>query len=156
MTVDSKCHIAIPASTMGLFFVAILYAYALLADDSFSSLHLQGTYAYTNTTDGIGSAGLISFDGNGQVRMTIRVNVPRKSGDREIVTLAGAGNYSVDAAGTGLVTIEAKSAKGEKRKLEYDFVITKVADSFAIEAFAILRSGGLQGQLVAPTWRRIR
>ena len=156
MTVHSKLRIAIRALLAGLFCVASLYAYAARADNSFSSLYLQGTYAYTNTTDGIGSAGLITFDGNGQVAMTIRVNVPGKSGDREIVTLSGAGNYSVDATGTGLATIKAESNKGDELELEYDFVITKVADTSAIEAFSILRSGGLQGQLVAPTWRRIR
>lgn len=156
MTVHSKLHIASRASVAGVFFVAVLYAYAVRADDSFSSPYLQGTYAYTNTTDGVGSVGLITFDGNSQVTMAIRVNVPGKSGGREIVILSGAGNYSVDAAGTGLVTIEVKSAKGEERKLEYDFVITKVADRSALEAFAILRSGGLQGQLVAPSWRKIR
>jgi len=156
MTVQSKLRIAFRALMTGLFFVAILYAYTAQADDSFSSSYLQGTYAYTNTTDGIGGAGLITFDGNGQVTMAIRVNVPGKNGGREIVTLSGAGNYSVGAAGTGLATIKAKSAKGKELKLEYDFVITKIADTLAIEAFSILRSGGVQGQLVAPTWRRIR
>ena len=156
MIVQSQLCNAFRASMTGLFFVTILYSHVVQADVSFSSSYLKGTYAYTNTSDGIGGVGLISFDGDGQVTMAIRVNVPGKNGSRKIVTLSGAGNYSVDAAGTGLATIEAKSANGKELKLEYDFVITKVADTLAIEAFSVLRSGGVQGQLVAPTWRRIR
>jgi hypothetical protein len=42
----------------------------------------------------------------------------------------------------------------------YDFVITEVAgpgtgERLATEVFAVARAGGLAGQLIAPTWKRI-
>jgi hypothetical protein len=61
----------------------------------------------------------------------------------------------VDAAGTGVATIAFTTGAAT-----YDLVITAVADKghgdrLATEVFAAARVGGLAGQLIAPTWKRI-
>ena len=154
MTVQSKLPVAIRILTVGFFFVALLYAHAGRAGDSFGNSSLKGTYVYINNTGGIGGAGLITFDGNGKVELAIKVNVPGNNGGRKIVSLSGSGSYSVDASGVGLATIKTNGADGKEVKLDYDFVISEVAGAQATEVFSILQSGGLQGQLVAPLWKR--
>ena len=137
-----------------VFCVGFPLASAAQSDRSFDESALQGTYAYVNNTDGIGGAGLISFDGSGKVEMAIMVNVRDKEGGRKTVSLSGAGTYSVDASGMGVVTIKTKNADGNELTLNYDFVITATDGMVATEVFSILQTGGLQGQLVAPTWKR--
>ncbi|MEE8352020.1 MAG: hypothetical protein V3R37_07530 [Rhodospirillales bacterium] len=154
MTFQSRLRGAFRMLVVGLLFCGLLYAHAVQAGGSFGNSSLKGTYTYTNNTDGIGGAGLITFDGNGKVDLAIKVNVPKKNGGRKIVSLSGSGNYSVDTSGAGLVTIKTKGADGKEIKLAYDFIITKAVGALANEVFAILQSGGVQGQLVAPMWKR--
>lgn len=137
-----------------VFCIGFPLASAAQSDQLFNKSALQGTYAYVNNTDGIGGAGLISFDGSGKVELAIKVNVRDKEGGRKTVSLSGAGTYSVDASGMGVVTIKTKNADGKELTLDYDFVITATDGTVATEVFSILQTGGLQGQLVAPTWKR--
>jgi len=50
--------------------------------------------------------------------------------------------------------------KGIELESAYDFVITQLgsegkgAPVLAAEVFAVLRAGGIKGQLVAPVWKR--
>jgi len=154
MTVKWKLRGAFGILAVGLLFFGLLYAHAVQAGGSFGNSSLKGTYTYTNNTDSIGSAGLITFDGNGKVDLAIKVNVPGKNGGRKTVFLSGSGNYSIDTSGAGIATIKTKGADGKEIKLDYDFLITEAAGALANEVFAILQSGGVQGQLVAPTWKR--
>jgi hypothetical protein len=66
------------------------------------------------------------------------------------------GIYSVQSDGTGVATIDFPEPTGP---VTYDFVIVEAnrrrPDPLAIEVFAAGRSGGLVGQLIAPTWTRI-
>jgi hypothetical protein len=127
---------------------------AVQAERSFDKSVLQGTYTYVNNTDGIGGAGLISFDGAGKVELAIKVNVRAQDGGRKTVALSGTGTYSIDGSGMGVVNIKARNTAGKEMDLAYDFVITELSGLVATEVFSILQTGGLQGQLVAPTWKR--
>jgi hypothetical protein len=126
------------------------------AQETFTTASLQGTYAYVNNTADVGSLGLITFDGEGALTTDIKVNLSDGMGGRTVVATSGPGTYTVDAAGTGVATIEFSTGT-----TTYDFVITRVAGKgqgdrgLATEVFAVARTGGLAGQLIAPTWKRI-
>jgi len=121
---------------------------------TFSTASLQGTYAYTNDVENVGSVGLITFDGNGGVSANIKVNTPNGTGGRTTTSESGSGTYSVDPTGTGVATVQFTSST--TITATYDFVITKVAKrALAEEVFAVDEAGGLTGQLVAPYWKRI-
>jgi hypothetical protein len=126
------------------------------AQGTFTTASLQGTYAYVNNTGNVGSLGLITFDGSGELTAEIKVNLPDEMGGRTVVPTSGPGTYTVDAAGTGVATIEFSTGEAT-----YDFVITQVAGkgkgdrALATEVFAVARAGGLAGQLIAPMWKRI-
>ena len=143
-----------------LFVLILLSVHSAQAQKTYNTSNVQGTYAYVNVTGNVGGAGLITFDGNGKVAMAIKVNVPSGKGGRKVVPVKGSGTYTVEASGIGVATIKFKGAGGKVRILNYDFVITQVslgrmgARVLATEIFSILRSGGLKGQLVTPTWKR--
>lgn len=144
----------------GFFYaLSLVSVHSLQAQGIYETASLQGTYAYINQTGNVGSAGLIEFDGNGKVTMTIKVNVPDDAGGRKVVLIDGLGTYTVEPSGIGVATIKFEGADGDERILDYDFVITQVSQKaagglVAAEVFSILRSGGLKGQLVTPTWKR--
>jgi hypothetical protein len=127
---------------------------------TFTTASLQGTYAYVDNVGMVGSVGLIAFDGHGRAVVQIKVNQPDvATGDRTTVSLDGSGTYTVDSTGTGVAEVQFDSVPGQST---YDFVITGTADRrgfsgqpLAREVFAVSRTEGLAGQLVAPSWKRI-
>ena len=140
----------------GLCLLSLCAPHPVQAQVTFTTASLHGTYAYVNNTGDVGSLGLIMFDGKGTLTADIKVNLSDGMGGRTIVPDSGPGTYTVDAAGTGVATIEFNTGT-----TTYDFVITRVAGKdqgdrgLATEVFAVARTGGLAGQLIAPTWKRI-
>ena len=137
---------------------------ALADDGSFTVASLQGRYAYVNNTEGVASFGPMSFDGRGGVTLSETVNLPcanpGQSCDRIIENIVATGTYTVNSDGTGVATFAFKFANGTPIGTEeYDFVISAATrqgkNLLATQVFAADRSGGLAGQLVAPTWSRV-
>ena len=145
--------------------LGVCVAQSARADDGiFTIASLQGRYAYVNNTEGVASFGPISFDGRGGVTLSETVNLPcanpGQTCDRTIADVIATGTYTVDSDGTGIATFAFKFADGTPIDTQkYDFVIngvTKQGRNFlATQVFAADRSGGLNGQLVAPTWSRV-
>jgi hypothetical protein len=127
---------------------------------AFTNGSLQGSYAYINNTGDVASLGPIIFNGRGGLNLQLVTNQPcenpapgctRGIGDFDV-----SGTYSVRPDGTGVADINFPAPTGP---VTYDFMIVE-ADKrgpypLAIEVFAAGRSGGLAGQLIAPTWTRI-
>jgi len=140
----------------GLCLLSLGALHPVPAQGTFTTASLHGTYAYVNNTADVGSLGLIIFDGKGALTTDIKVNLSDGMGGRTVVPDSGPGTYTVDAAGTGVATIEFSTGA-----TTYDFVITRVARKgqddrgLATEVFAVARTGGLAGQLIAPTWKRL-
>ena len=140
----------------GLCLLSLGALHPVSAQGTFTTASLHGTYAYVNNTADVGSLGLIIFDGKGALTTDIKVNLSDGMGGRTVVPDSGPGTYTVDAAGTGVATIEFSTGA-----TTYDFVITRVARKgqddrgLATEVFAVARTGGLAGQLIAPTWKRL-
>lgn len=139
-----------------LFVLSLFAARSAQADNTFTNASLKGTYAYVNNTENIASLGLIIFDGEGGVTATIKVNLPCSSPasgcPRNIVpATANSGTYKVNSDGTGIATIEFNTGT-----ITYDFVISKTTEKegilLATRVFAAGQTGGLAGQLTAPTW----
>lgn len=135
------------------------------AQVSYDVSSLRGTYSYVNVAENIASFGLIHFDGKGGLTASIKVNRPLPTGSRTTTTLAETGTYTVTSDGQGVATIQ---FQGVPEPAVYDFLITQTAPPpgsppakkdkprrpLAIEVFSVSRSGGLNGQVVAPTWTR--
>jgi hypothetical protein len=127
---------------------------------TFTNGSLQGRYAYVNNTGNVASLGPIIFNGRGGVNVQLVTNVPCESPapgcSRVIDDAAASGTYSVRPNGTGVARINFGGATGP---ITYDFVIVEAdrrgPSPLATEVFAAGRSGGLAGQLIAPTWTRI-
>ena len=148
-----------------LLILGILAAQSVQADGTFTAASFQGTYSYVNNSANVASLGLITFDGRGQLTVAITVNLPDNTGGRTVTALTGTGTYTVEEAGTGTAIIQFEGVP----ETTYDFVITqtkklKKVDPhpfkgkedllLATEVFAVSRSGGLNGQLVTPTWTK--
>jgi hypothetical protein len=106
----------------------------------------------------------MSFDGRGGVTLSEIVNLPcanpSQSCARTIANVIATGTYIVKSDGTGVATLAFNFANGGPIGTEkFDFVITaatkKGTNSLATEVFAADQTGGLAGQLVAPTWSRV-
>jgi hypothetical protein len=133
-------------------------------DGAFTVSSLQGRYAYVNNTEGVASFGPMSFDGRGGVTLSETINLPcanpGQTCDRTIADVKATGTYTVNSDGTGVATFAFRFADGTPIGTEeYDFVITaatrRLEKLLATQVFAADRSGGLAGQLVAPTWSRV-
>ena len=133
-------------------------------DGTFTVSSLQGRYAYVNNTEGVASFGPMSFDGRGGVTLSETVNLPcanpSQTCDRTIADIIATGTYTVNSDGTGVATFAFKFTDGTPIGTEvYDFVINAATrrgrNLLATQVFAADRSGGLAGQLVAPTWSRV-
>lgn len=126
-------------------------------DPGFSNASLQGTYVYVNTNSDVASVGPITFDGNGGVNATLEISLPcadpAPNCPRNVVQATGSGTYSVNPDGTGLATLDLSTGE-----ISYSFIIaesTTLADhAVATKVSALGRTGGLAGQVVAPTWSR--
>lgn len=127
--------------------------------DGFTNGSLEGDYAYVNNTEGLASFGPIIFDGKGGLTLQIVTNgkcpTPEPGCPRAIGSFDVSGEYEVRPDGTGVATIEFPEPSGP---VKYDFVIVKAKKKrpspLAIEVFSAGQSGGLAGQLIAPTWTR--
>ena len=127
---------------------------------TFTNGSLQGRYAYINNTGDVASLGPISFNGHGGLNLQLVTNTPCESPapgcSRGIGGFDVSGTYSVQSDGTGVATINFPQPTGP---VTYDFVIVEAGKGgsypLAIEIFAAGRSGGLAGQLIAPTWTRL-
>jgi hypothetical protein len=106
----------------------------------------------------------MSFNGRGDVTLSETVNLPCVTPgltcDRTIEDIVATGTYTVKPDGTGVATFAFKFANGTTIGIEkYDFVINAATKQgrnlLATQVFAADRSGGLNGQLVAPTWSRV-
>jgi len=106
----------------------------------------------------------MSFDGRGGVTLSETVNLPcanpGQTCDTIIADVIATGIYTVNSDGTGVATFAFKFANGTPIGTEkYDFVISAATKQgrnlLATQVFAADRSGGLNGQLVAPTWSRV-
>jgi len=127
---------------------------------TFTNGSLQGRYAYVNNTANVASLGPIIFHGNGRLDLKLVTNVPCRTPapgcSRSVDSFDVSGTYSVRADGTGTATINFPRPTGP---VTYDFVVVeaqrKGRHPLATEVFAAGRSGGLAGQLIAPTWTRL-
>ena len=138
--------------------------FARADDGTFTVASLQGHYAYVNNTEGVASFGPMRFNGRGGVTLSETVNLPcanpGQTCDRTIADVIATGTYTVNSDGTGVATFAFKFADGTPIGTEkYDFVINattkRVRNLLATQVFAADRSGGLNGQLVAPNWSRV-
>jgi len=140
-------------------------AQAVMAEEqeTLTNASLQGTYAYANNASGVASLGPISFDGHGGLTAKITVNLPcpeehPSAGCARTITDLGErdGEYTVAPDGTGVATINFAAPTG---RTTYDLMISgtmkKRHTLLATQVFAVSRTGGLDGQLVTPTWSRI-
>jgi hypothetical protein len=162
-----------PSSLMGkpwkvlagvLCILGIGAAQAVLADEpeTFTNASLHGTYAYANSVSGVASLGPITFDGQGRLTAKIKVNLPCNAEQipgcaRTLVDLGERdGEYAVAPDGTGVATINFADPTGPTT---YDFMIAGTTKKrhtlLATQVFTVSRNGGLDGQLVAPTWSLI-
>jgi len=128
-------------------------------DGSFTSASLKGNYAYVNNVSDVASLGKINFDGHGLLSAKIMVNLPCTtpvSGCPRVITDIPTvdGTYTVKADGTGVATINFPSGV-----TAYDFIVSEIEKGngkrLVKQVFAVGRSGGLAGQIIAPTWTRI-
>ena len=119
----------------------------------FSNSSLNGSYGYSSLNEGVASFGVIQFDGAGDLKLKLMINAPSANGERSTVSATGTGTFQVEADGSGSATVDFKEIPIEKGV--YDFVIVSSDHGVADEIYAVLRSGGLKGQLVNPTWTRI-
>lgn len=125
----------------------------------FTNGSLAGDYAYVNNTEGLASFGPIIFDGKGGLTLQIVTNgkcpTPDPGCPRVIGSFDVSGDYEVQPDGTGVATIDFPEPSGP---IKYDFVIVKAKKKgpspLALEIFSAGQSGGLAGQLIAPTWTR--
>ena len=153
---------------IALAFVTAIVSTLASAQVSYDVSSLRGTYSYVNIAENVASFGLIHFDGKGGLTASIKVNRPLPTGSRTTTTLAETGTYTVTPDGQGVATIQ---FQGVPEPAVYDFLITQTAPPpatpqgkkdkkdkprrpLAIEVFSVSRSGGLNGQVVAPTWTR--
>jgi hypothetical protein len=143
--------------------LGICAAQSARAAGAFTVASIKGSYAYANNTEGVASFGPMSFDGRGGVTLAITANLacaePGPSCKRTIADITGVGTYTVESDGTGVATFALKENGTSIGTEEYDFVITgattKGKTLLATQLFAADQSGGLSGQLVAPTWSRV-
>ena len=117
-----------------------------------------------NNTEGVASFGPMSFNGRGGITLSETINLPcanpSQTCDRTIAEVIANGSYTVNSDGTGVATFAFTYADGTPIGTEtYDFVINaatrRETTLIATQVFAADRSGGLAGQLVAPTWSRV-
>jgi hypothetical protein len=144
--------------------LGICAAQPVLAEEPapFTNASLQGTYAYTNSVSGVASLGPITFDGHGGLTAKITVNLPCAGEPipgcaRTLADLGERdGTYAVASDGTGVATIHFAPPTGPTT---YDLMIAGTTKKrhtlLATQVFTVSRTGGLDGQLVAPTWSRI-
>jgi hypothetical protein len=138
----------------------ICAAQSVGAAGSFTVASIKGSYAYANNSEGVASFGPMSFNGRGRVTLAITVNLPcAKPGPsckRTIADVTGVGTYTVNSDGTGVATFALRQGGKPIGTEKYDFAITGTTTVgtklLATQLFAADRSGGLAGQLVAPTW----
>lgn len=133
---------------------AVMYMGGAVANEDvvLSAASLTGRYVYSNSSDGVASFGIIDFDGKGGVTIDIRINTRQPGGQRATIEAQGSGTFSVNAEGIG--GAEIVMTNGPMQRLDYDFVIVDADDGVAEEVLAVLRSGGVNGQLVQPSWKR--
>jgi hypothetical protein len=159
-------RIPVKALTGALFALSLCATHVARADEEsyFTLESLQGNYAYVNNTAGVASFGPMLFDGRGGVTLKDKVNLPCSTPNvgcsRSLSDLTGVGTYTVNSDGTGVATINFTESNGTTRPPDvFDFMIseaTRKGDTLlATQVFSADRSGGLAGQLVAPTWTRI-
>ena len=157
-----------------LFVLSVCAAQFAIADEyrtfergAFTIHSLYGKYAYVNDNGGVASFGPMIFDGKGGLTLKDKANLPCTSPDvgcpRSITDLTGEGTYTVNPDGTGVATITFTDSNGtviNPPNNVFDFVISgaekKGKALLATQIFAASRFGGLAGQLVAPTWTRIK
>jgi hypothetical protein len=162
------------AITLGVVLVVLTMTWSPShAQTAFSNASLQGTYSLYNTAGDIGSWGLVTFDGDNEWTLASTGNLPDGMGGRINVSFSTfPGTYVVNPDGTGVATIQ---FVGALSAVNYDFVISEVQESsddgppcgragghdhdddhaLATEVSAVLREGGVAGQLVAPVFKRI-
>jgi hypothetical protein len=144
-----------------LFVLGICAAQSAMAisDGTFTNASLQGNYAYVNNSANVASLGPITFNGNGGLTVDIIANLPCASATpncpRNINDVPRAsGTYSVKKDGTGICTIFFSTGT-----VIYNFMISETEKKgrtlLATQVFSAGQSGGLAGQLIAPTWSRI-
>jgi hypothetical protein len=144
------------AGAVVVFTMSICSPIAALAEPettAFTDRSLAGTYVYRNTAQNVASFGVIYFDGAGNLNLKLLINAPSTGGERTTVSAMGVGSYRVEPNGMGEATVEFEGIPIEQGV--YDFVIVSADDGIAKEVYAVLRSGGIKGQLVNPTWIRI-
>ena len=123
----------------------------------YTNASLRGSYTYINSTSDVASFGPLLFDGNGRVRAALEVNlpcaVPAPNCARNIQEVSGTGTYSVQPNGIGVATINFATGVTVYRFVIFEAV--NVGGGFlATKVFATGETGGLAGQLIAPTWIR--
>jgi hypothetical protein len=150
----------VAASACAAMLSSMLACPGALAQVAYNLASLRGTYSYVNVAENVASFGLIHFDGKGKLTASIKVNRPIAAGGRTMTTLSESGTYTVTPDGHGVATIH---FQGVPEPAVYDFLITQTAPPqlkgkphapLATEVFSVNRSGGLNGQVVAPTWTR--
>ncbi len=124
---------------------------------AFTNASLRGSYTYINSTSDVASFGPLTFDGNGGVIAALEVNLPCTNPvpncSRNIQNITGTGTYSIQPNGIGVATINFPTGSTTYRFMIFDYTWTD-GSILATKVFATGETGGLAGQLIAPTWVR--
>ncbi len=88
---------------------------------------LKGDYAVinhygANLALGIGAE---YFDGTGKLHGSLLLNRPTSTGARELVALTSTGTYTINADGTGIISLAVTLPDGTIKTATEDFVITR-------------------------------
>jgi hypothetical protein len=151
--------------------VAVLSAFPVGAQQHtggsrFTLASLDGAYAYANSLSNVASYGVVRFDGRGGLSVDVlHVNTPCNTctGQRSITELNdGTGSYQMTAEGTGSLTVTYATinpSTGSPYTFTYEFVVTSAIEMaggkrLAVNLFSAGTTGGLDGQLFAPTLTR--
>ena len=110
--------------------VFVVHTLTRLPDDparrGYSQASLSGDYSVVGTYTGhVASVlGVMSFDGRGTFAGSAVANQPGPNGPRTIVNITLAGTYSVNADGTGTMSVTVTQPNGASSTVAEDFVIT--------------------------------
>jgi hypothetical protein len=126
------------------------------ATSAFTDASLKGRYAYFNNTGDVASLGPIEFNGAGKLTLRITTNlpcaVPAPGCARTVSTFDAEGTYSIEPDGSGIAIVGFPAPTGP---VTYNLMISKSvkrgAGRLATEVVSAGQTGGLAGQLIAPT-----
>lgn len=130
---------------------SLLFAAPAVAQQEF---RLCGLFSYENAGNGVASFGTVAFDGAGAANLKIKINALSSQGGRTTREVEATGPYTLDGRYAGTMVFALPDIGIAEAR--YDFVAVDVAEATPVELFAVLRGGGVNGQMVTPRLRRIQ